>query len=351
MNKERRFITILFLLSILLFFLLIKSYIGVVIFAIITAFFSSGLYKKIYKKTKKTRIALWWTWLVIALTVIAPTMLIATTTVQQVGVLADDVGEALSKTTPSTIPPTLTQENVQQLFGKIEDYAKKHNIDVDAQKIYQKWFYMLRNIASNITSWLYTFALNIFNWFTALFLYVIVVSGLLLHQDELLETLKRILPLDEGKTNRYIKKVSAMMNAIIKWTFVIAIIQGIITGVSFAIGGVPYFSFWTLIVIFASLIPMVGAGVIAFPIWIILLLTGSIRQGIMILIVNLLIVGNIDTILRPRLVKGEAKINGTLLILSIFWAMAIFGFMGIFYGPVIMIFILTSIHYYLEQVK
>lgn len=65
-------------------------------------------------------------------------MLIATTTVQQVGVLADDVGEALSKTTPSTIPPTLTQENVQQLFGKIEDYAKKHNIDVDAQKIYQK---------------------------------------------------------------------------------------------------------------------------------------------------------------------------------------------------------------------
>lgn len=75
---------------------------------------------------------------------------------------------------------------------------------------------MLRNIASNITSWLYTFALNIFNWFTALFLYVIVVSGLLLHQDELLETLKRILPLDEGKTNRYIKKVSAMLSAMIK---------------------------------------------------------------------------------------------------------------------------------------
>ncbi len=95
-KKEKKFITLLFLLSIALFFRLVKDYIGVIIFAIITAFFSSGIYKKIYTKTKKKRIALTGVWTMIVLVVILPLLFVMTTLVRQTGIFATDIGQAIS---------------------------------------------------------------------------------------------------------------------------------------------------------------------------------------------------------------------------------------------------------------
>ncbi len=362
-NREKKFITLLFLLSIALFFRLVKDYIGVIIFAIITAFFSSGIYKKIYEKTKKVWIATTGAWAMIALVVILPLVFVITTLVRQVGVFANDIEDVVAHNQNKEYLPqnmsepfstknlTMDQQNIQTVLTKIENFAKEKNVKLDIQTVYEKGFGFVKTTLNNITTWIYSLTMNMVGWFTALLMYIIITTGILVHQDTLLSKFKKILPLDQRKTTLYLRKTSAMLEAMVKWTFIIAILQWVITGISFLIWGVPYVMFWTVIVVFFSLIPMLGAGIIAFPVGLILLLTGSVRQGIMILAINILITGNVDTILRPRLVKGDAKINSTLLILSIFGAMAIFGFMGVFYGPVLMIFILTSVDYYLEQVK
>ena len=67
-----------------------------------------------------------------------------------------------------------------------------------------------------------------------------------------------------------------------------------------------------------------------------------------LLIGSLLVVGNLDNVLRPRLVSKDSEMSTALILLSAFGGLNLFGFLGVIYGPVVMIFLVTTIEIYLE---
>ena len=95
-----------------------------------------------------------------------------------------------------------------------------------------------------------------------------------------------------------------------------------------------------------SIIPVAGISWVAWPVGIILILTGNVVAGVFVIAVFLLVVANIDTVLRPKLVPREAYLNPALVILSVFGGLQLLGLIGIIYGPVIMILLVTSIDIY-----
>ncbi|MDX1521389.1 MAG: AI-2E family transporter, partial [Anaerolineae bacterium] len=88
---------------------------------------------------------------------------------------------------------------------------------------------------------------------------------------------------------------------------------------------------------------------IAIPIGVALLAFGQIWQGILVLVGSTLIVSNIDNLLRPRLVSKDANLSPALVLLSAFGGLSLFGFLGVIYGPVVMIFLITTVEIYLEH--
>jgi len=64
----------------------------------------------------------------------------------------------------------------------------------------------------------------------------------------------------------------------------------------------------------------------------------------------LLVVANIDTVLRPVLVPKAAYLNPALLMLSVFGGLGLMGFIGLIYGPVIMILLVTSVEVYTKYI-
>jgi len=101
-----------------------------------------------------------------------------------------------------------------------------------------------------------------------------------------------------------------------------------------------------LLSMFLSLVPLIGISLIAWPIGIFLLITGSIWQGIFVIGAFILIVANIDTVSRPVLVPKDAYLNPALLILGVFGGLSLMGIIGALYGPVILILLVTSIEVY-----
>lgn len=91
---------------------------------------------------------------------------------------------------------------------------------------------------------------------------------------------------------------------------------------------------------------MVGISFVVLPMGIILILSGDVWQGILILAGFYGFVNWLDNLLRPRLVPKEAHLNPMLLILSVFGGLALSGLMGVIYGPVIMILFVTTIEMY-----
>jgi predicted PurR-regulated permease PerM len=99
-----------------------------------------------------------------------------------------------------------------------------------------------------------------------------------------------------------------------------------------------------------SILPL-GCGLIGVPIGIIQIALGHVWQGIVILVGYVVVVTNIDYLLRPRLVSRETQINRALVLLSVFGGLKLFGFLGVIYGPVIMVFLVTTIEIYLEYYR
>jgi predicted membrane protein len=73
-------------------------------------------------------------------------------------------------------------------------------------------------------------------------------------------------------------------------------------------------------------------------------------EGIFVIAAFLVVVSNIDTVLRPRLVPREVYLNPVLVILSVFGGIQLMGIIGILYGPVIMILLVTSIEVYTKYI-
>jgi predicted PurR-regulated permease PerM len=91
--------------------------------------------------------------------------------------------------------------------------------------------------------------------------------------------------------------------------------------------------------------------VIGVPIGITQIILGNVWQGIIILLGYVLVVANIDYFLRPRMTSKQAHLTPVLILLSAFGGLHLFGFLGVIYGPVIMIFLVTTIEIYLEHFR
>ena len=75
-------------------------------------------------------------------------------------------------------------------------------------------------------------------------------------------------------------------------------------------------------------------------------MSGNVWQGIFVILAFLLVVANIDNVLRPFLVPKGAYLNPALVMLSVLGGLIVMGFIGVIYGPVIMILLSTSIEVY-----
>jgi predicted PurR-regulated permease PerM len=156
-------------------------------------------------------------------------------------------------------------------------------------------------------------------------------------------------PLGTKASNTYLQKMGATTTAMVRGQFVIAICQGFAEALILQIAGVDHlFFFMFFLFTLLSIIPL-GSGIVAIPVGIVMLLTGNIWQGVFVLLGHFLIVTNIDNVLRPRLVPREVRLNSALTMLGVFAGLAMFGFLGIVIGPVIMILITTTVGMYLES--
>ncbi|MDQ6985255.1 MAG: AI-2E family transporter [Candidatus Dojkabacteria bacterium] len=158
---------------------------------------------------------------------------------------------------------------------------------------------------------------------------------------------KKISPLADEIDESYIKRITDMGVAMIKGTFIIAFLQGSITGIFLYIAGVDYVFFWSMLATIFSIIP-IGSGIVVFPISLVLFLTGNTAGALMLVLTNIFIVGQVDTVLRPRLVPKDAEINPTLVLLSILGGLQLFGVLGFIYGPIVIIILVTTFEVYMR---
>ena len=100
--------------------------------------------------------------------------------------------------------------------------------------------------------------------------------------------------------------------------------------------------FWAVLMMFLSLLPAVGAGIVWAPVAVYFLVLGQIWEGVVLTLYGVLVIGMVDNVLRPILVGKDTKMPDFLILISTLGGMAIFGLNGFVIGPLIAALFLSS---------
>lgn len=207
---------------------------------------------------------------------------------------------------------------------------------------------IISNGASGLLSHIAASVTGLFSLITSLILYIFVFFSLLRNQQAIRRSVVALNPLGEGMTDMYLHRMGSMTKAMVRGQLIIALVQGLLTSVGlYFVGLNEFFFFFVLLFTVLSVVPL-GAGIISIPMGIIMIALGNVWQGMIVVANHLLVVTNIDNVLKPKLVPKDAKLDSALTMLSVFAGLRMFGFAGIVIGPVLMIVIVTTIEMYLR---
>ncbi len=180
-------------------------------------------------------------------------------------------------------------------------------------------------------------------------IFFIVVVSLLPGFDKLVEDLEDISPLGREITQLYYTKTIAMVTSLFKGIFLIAGLQGLAMGFFYWLAGVEAVFFFAILSMFLAMLPVVGISFLVIFMAIVFVLNGNTTSAIIVLVGFYGVVNWIDVILRPKLVSKEAYMHFSLVLLGILGGLAFGGLLGMFYGPVVILLLVTTIDIYREQ--
>ncbi|MDR0972745.1 MAG: AI-2E family transporter [Prevotellaceae bacterium] len=116
----------------------------------------------------------------------------------------------------------------------------------------------------------------------------------------------------------------------------LAIIQGLVALIGYYIFHAPQSLMLSVLTAFATVIPALGTTLVWVPLAGYMLLGGDWIDGIGILAYGVIVITQIDNLVRFLLQKKMADIHPIITIFGVFIGLSLFGFMGIIFGPLLL---------------
>lgn len=180
-----------------------------------------------------------------------------------------------------------------------------------------------------------TFGQSTVEFFIAFGLMLYLLFFLFRDGRTLAKTIRDAAPLSDEHTTQFMAKFASVVRATVRGNIIIAIIQGLIGGVTFWAVGVQPALLWGVLMVILSLVPAVGAALIWVPTAIYLAVTGAVLQAVIIAAVGIFVIGLVDNLLRPPLVGKETKLPDYVVLISTIGGISLVGVNGFVIGPLI----------------
>jgi len=226
------------------------------------------------------------------------------------------------------IPEALrhTAWSVQDVFGVAGDFVKTISN------------FLIQQTATILNS-LFVFVLQVVIFLLGLFYF-------LRDGERTVDYAQSLLPISHDHRTELFQKIYDLMRSIVYGIFGAAVAQGFLLSIGLSIVGVENAAFWGAVGALLSPIPFVGVALIWVPAVIALFVQGSFWLGLFFLLWCILLVGNIDNVVKPYLIGMGATLHPFAVMLVIFGGILAFGFKGIIFGPFILTLTLAFLHIY-----
>ncbi|MCG7609839.1 MULTISPECIES: AI-2E family transporter [Mycobacterium] len=342
---QKRALAIFTVLALLLGAYFLRGFFVLIVMAAVGAYLFTPLYQR-FQRRLGTGLSATLTVLVAILMVIIPVALVVFMAIVQVTQLVNMVSTWIAETDVSTLG-----DRALQLLNSLLERVPFLDIHLTADSLRDTVVKLSQHLGEWLLGILQGAVGGMVGAITASIIFLYVFISMLVNNAEMATLIRRLNPLGEEITDLYLAKTGAMVKGTVKGQFVIALCQGVAGAISIYIAGFhDGFFVFAILLTALSVIPL-GGGIVTIPFGIGMMFFGNIIGGIFVVAFHLLVVTNIDNVLRPWLVPKAARLDPALMLLAVFAGISMFGFFGLVIGPVLMIIIVTTVSVYLAVFK
>ncbi len=155
----------------------------------------------------------------------------------------------------------------------------------------------------------------------------------------------RLIPMARTRKQELAGTLGGVMRAVVLGTLVTALVQGSLLGIGFAIAGLPSPLVFGAVGAVASLIPIVGTALVWVPAVITLVAQGHTGWAIFLGLWSIILVAGSDNVVRPLIISGSSSASTLLVFVGLLGGLSVFGFAGIFMGPLVLTLVATLLQY------
>lgn len=240
--------------------------------------------------------------------------------------------------------PEAWTEIIDRFSRRIAEYPHLSTVDIKGFL-----FKSLGDVSSGLAAQLGSLLKNTFILAVDLMVMLIALFFFFLNGDNYYRFLIDMLPFSSEHKKAVAGKVHDTFMAVINGVFLIALVQGVLTGVGFALFGLPVPVFWGSLAAIVALFPVGGAAIVWLPGVLFLYVKGSVIKSILLLFWGLVFVTLPDNIVKPILIGRKAKIPTFFLFISILGGLSAYGVFGILLGPIVVTLLTAFIQIYREE--
>ncbi|MFQ5640360.1 MAG: AI-2E family transporter [bacterium] len=340
---SRSYLLLLLLLITILFFNIIKIFlVPILLAAVFTALFYTFYERLLQTFRNKRSLSAIICCLTLMLGLLVPVYLVVDLVARE--------GIELFKTAEPQIREIIRQGD-EGILGKIKNNPILKRIDFDTFDWQSSLEDIVKNLGKILTGVINKTSRGTFHVVTDLFITLFTLFYFFRDGDRLVQRIKYLSPLDDAHEEALIERFVSVSRATVKGTLLIGLVQGALGGLVLWIFGVQSAVLWGVVMVILSVIPLVGTWLVLYPAAIIQLMTGHLWQGVAIFLMTVVVISNIDNVLRPRLVGRDAGMHDLMIFFSTLGGISVFGIMGFIIGPVIAVFFITMLDIYSIEFK
>ncbi|MCX7981732.1 MAG: AI-2E family transporter [Syntrophales bacterium] len=332
--------TVLFFLIVaiacILFVYLIRPFFGPIFWAAVIAGLFFPVHKLILSKVQSRDLAAFFTLLIVTAAIIVPFLSVGTLVVIE----SVDLFETLNE------EAAYLMEKLKGWTTRLASYPILSRLSIDAQTMTKAVIDGARGLVKLLLENVSSLTQNTVVFIAKFFVMLYVLFFFLRDGRALQEEIKNLLPFEESKKSALFDSFARTAKATLKVTIIIGGIQGLLGAILFLLLGIKGALTWGVVMAVASIIPGVGCSIVWAPVGVVMIFTGEVVKGLIILLFGALVISSVDGLLRPLLLKQDIEMHPLMIFLTSLGGIVCFGITGFVLGPIIGALFLTVVSMY-----
>ncbi|RFP63962.1 AI-2E family transporter [Hymenobacter lapidiphilus] len=205
----------------------------------------------------------------------------------------------------------------------------------------------VREIIQQAVAWLSTripsLASGLLHFTVIIGLMLFTLYFMFVQEEAFVRGLRRYLPFRAGTLQELGDSLRNTVNANVLGQALIALVQALLTTLTLQVFGVKDALFWGTLSFFTAFIPVLGTPLVWGPAAILKLAQGNVGQGVGILVVGVIVIINIDNLLRIVLARRMGDIHPLITLAGVVLGVELFGILGLVMGPLLLSYLIVLV--------